>query len=100
MWAHQAMAATPSSGYSLARGGLHALMRYLAIELAPAQDPGQCTGPIYERCVPKDKLEQTLHSFDGSMRSAVSAPPWDVDGGTWCQRTDTLAYRGNPKCSR
>jgi NAD(P)-dependent dehydrogenase (short-subunit alcohol dehydrogenase family) len=34
MWAHQAIAATPSSGYSLARGGLHALTRNLAIELA------------------------------------------------------------------
>jgi len=27
MWAHQAIAATPSSGYSVAKGGLHALTR-------------------------------------------------------------------------
>jgi NAD(P)-dependent dehydrogenase (short-subunit alcohol dehydrogenase family) len=35
MWAHQAIAATPSSGYSVAKAGLHALTRNLAIELAP-----------------------------------------------------------------
>jgi len=35
MWAHQAIAATPSSGYSVAKGGLHALTRNLAMELAP-----------------------------------------------------------------
>jgi NAD(P)-dependent dehydrogenase (short-subunit alcohol dehydrogenase family) len=33
MWAHKAIAATPSSGYSLAEDGLHALTRNLALEL-------------------------------------------------------------------
>jgi NAD(P)-dependent dehydrogenase (short-subunit alcohol dehydrogenase family) len=37
MWAHQAIGATPSSAYSLAKGGLHALTRNLALELAPHQ---------------------------------------------------------------
>jgi NADP-dependent 3-hydroxy acid dehydrogenase YdfG len=41
MWAHQAIAATPSSGYSVGKGGLHALTHNLAIELAPPPDPGQ-----------------------------------------------------------
>jgi NADP-dependent 3-hydroxy acid dehydrogenase YdfG len=35
MWAHQAIAATPSSGYSVAKGGLHALTHNLALELGP-----------------------------------------------------------------
>ena len=35
MWAHQAIAATPSSAYSVAKAGLHALTRNLAMELAP-----------------------------------------------------------------
>lgn len=35
MWAQQAIGATPSSAYSLAKGGLHALTRNLALELAP-----------------------------------------------------------------
>jgi NAD(P)-dependent dehydrogenase (short-subunit alcohol dehydrogenase family) len=34
MWAHQAIAATPSSGYSVGKAGLHALTRNLAMELA------------------------------------------------------------------
>src|SRR5215470_20107569 len=37
MWAHQAIAATPSSGYSVAKAGLHALTKNLAMELAPHQ---------------------------------------------------------------
>src|SRR5215813_13663714 len=35
MWAHQAIAATSSSAYAVAKGGLHALTRNLAMELAP-----------------------------------------------------------------
>ena len=34
MWAHQAIQATPSSAYSMAKAGLHALTRNLAVELA------------------------------------------------------------------
>ncbi|WP_255570849.1 SDR family NAD(P)-dependent oxidoreductase [Amycolatopsis sp. FDAARGOS 1241] len=34
MWAHQALAVTPSSAYSMAKAGLHALTHNLAIELA------------------------------------------------------------------
>ena len=37
IWARQAISATPSSAYSLAKDGLHALTRNLALELAPHQ---------------------------------------------------------------
>ena len=59
MWAHQAIGATPSSAYSLAKGGLHALTRNMALELAPYQirvnavAPAVVATPIYERFVPE-----------------------------------------------
>ena len=60
--------------YSLAKGGLHALTRNLALELAPHQIRVNAVAPavvatlIYERFVPKDQLGATLHSFDGRCR--------------------------------
>jgi NAD(P)-dependent dehydrogenase (short-subunit alcohol dehydrogenase family) len=84
MWAHQAIGATPSSGYSLGKGGLHALTRNLALELAQYQirvnavAPAVVATPIYERFVPKDKLEETLHSFDGLHPLGRAGTPRDV----------------------
>jgi NAD(P)-dependent dehydrogenase (short-subunit alcohol dehydrogenase family) len=70
MWAQQAIAALPASGYSMAKAGMHAFTHNLAMELAPhnirvnAVAPGVVATPLYEGFIPKDQVEQTLHGFD------------------------------------
>jgi NAD(P)-dependent dehydrogenase (short-subunit alcohol dehydrogenase family) len=39
MWAKQAIAATPSSAYSMAKAGLHSLTQHMAMELALSRCP-------------------------------------------------------------
>jgi NAD(P)-dependent dehydrogenase (short-subunit alcohol dehydrogenase family) len=71
MWAHQAIAATPATGYSMAKAGLHALTHNLAIELAEhhirvnAVAPAVVDTPLYEGFIPRDQLDETLNSFNG-----------------------------------
>jgi Enoyl-(Acyl carrier protein) reductase len=58
------------SGPHRTSSGLHALTRNLALELAPHQipvntvAPAVVASPVYEKFVPRDKLEETLRSFD------------------------------------
>jgi NAD(P)-dependent dehydrogenase (short-subunit alcohol dehydrogenase family) len=69
MWAHQGIAVTPHTGYSVQKGGLHSLTKALAIELAPhrirvnAVAPAVVKSPLYLGFVPKDKLDETVDGF-------------------------------------
>ena len=66
MWAKQAIKATPSSAYSMAKAGLHSLTQHLAMELAEhgvrvnAVSPAVVVTPIYGAFIEPDKIEDTL----------------------------------------
>ncbi len=114
MWARQAIKATPSSAYSMAKAGLHAMTQHLAMELAEygirvnAVSPAVVVTPIYGAFIDPAKIEETLQSFNGfhplgrvgrpadvanvvtmllSDQSAwVSGAVWDVEGGVMAGR--------------
>lgn len=66
MWAHQAIKATPSSAYSIAKAGMHAMTQHLAMELGEknirvnAVAPAVVVTPIYGAFIDPDKVEETL----------------------------------------
>jgi NAD(P)-dependent dehydrogenase (short-subunit alcohol dehydrogenase family) len=70
MWAHQAVKATPSSAYSMAKAGLHILTKHLAMELADASirvnavAPAVVATPVYEAFIPKAELDAALAGFN------------------------------------
>lgn len=84
MWGSQAVLATPSSAYSMAKAGLHSLTQHLALELASyhirvnAVSPAVVKTPIYEGFIDKDKVEETLASFNSFHPLGRVGQPEDV----------------------
>ena len=70
MWAKQAVKATPSSSYSMAKAGLHSLTQHLAMELAEfnirvnAVSPAVVETPVYEAFIPRDDVKEALQGFN------------------------------------
>ena len=84
MWAKQAIKATPSSAYSMAKAGLHALTQHMAMELAEfnirvnAVSPAVVKTPIYEEFIDKDDFDETLSSFNDFHPIGRIGKPEDV----------------------
>ena len=84
MWAHQAIKATPSSAYSMAKAALHSLTQHLAMELADAKirvnavAPAVVETPIYESFIPKHQVKAALAGFNGFHPIGRVGTPDDV----------------------
>ena len=79
MWAQQAIGATPSSAYSMAKAGLHALTKNLAIELGGS-------GIRVNAVSPPDDIAQTVAFLLSESTRWVTGAVWDIDGGVMAGR--------------
>ncbi len=84
MWASLAIGATPSSAYSAAKAGVHALTRNLAIEFAAdhirvnAVAPAVVETPVYNTFLSEDEVREVLPTFNGFHPLGRNGQPQDV----------------------
>ncbi|MEM9477841.1 MAG: SDR family NAD(P)-dependent oxidoreductase [Pseudomonadota bacterium] len=84
LWALQAVGATPSAAYSAANGGVHAMVRNLALELASenirvnAVAPAVVETPVYNTFMSDDQVAETLPGFNAFHPLGRNGRPADI----------------------
>jgi len=84
MWAMDAIATTPTSAYSAAQAGRHALTKNLALELAPEGIRINTVAlafvetPAYERFLSPDEAQEVLHAVNDFHPLGRHGQPGDV----------------------
>lgn len=84
MWADHAVGATPSSAYSAAKAGVHALTRNLAIEFADkgirvnAVAPAVVETPVYDTFMSPEQKRDVLPTFNQFHPIGRNGQPADV----------------------
>lgn len=86
MWAERAVTATPSSAYSAANAGVHAMVRNLAVELAPlnirinAVAPAVVETPVYGTFLSPEQVKEVLPGFNAFHPLGRIGQPDDIVG--------------------
>lgn len=98
MWAERAVTATPSSAYSAANAGVHAMVRNLAVELAPsnirinAVAPGVVETPVFGTFLTPEEVKTVLPTFNEFHPLGRIGQPDDVVGAILFLASDEASW--------
>ncbi len=98
MWATQAIGLTPSSAYSAAKAGVHALTRNLAIEFAKDRirvntvAPAVVETPVYSTFLTREQVAEILPTFNAFHPLGRNGQPLDVVAAILFLASDEAAW--------